>query len=501
MNKDIRRYFNKLGMLYKKFIPGGGYFGVRVFTMIDEYYYNDKNYDTQYKVGLNLGKFKSMTSSRAEIEISLYIKESLILVDHISKILTNSEDGEITHYSQKSFCYRDNGNLKLEVESIVLLKKRSNNDYAFAIVYKSLEGEIIDRFQIDLDKYDLIELHNLLRSFSQISYNLTINLAVSDFYSNINADTKAKRDVSPDNDFTNKSTNFLNIPNNAEIPISVENVSESELNLDSDSSFGLKVPNMTSIDIKVDKDTINQITNSNLETVEDVVVEPSENIFDDFKNDVFGDELEDVPDEDTTTEQESQSSEIPTEEIQENNDDTEITTTDSDVQQVESNKETKETEIDYSEYSNKFGETLFNVIKSNYKFKINDKHKTIILEELDTQSQILFEQSLANAIYTIRNYNLSAYNIKPAFIMLLLNTNLKETLDKLKISYDDRGLYYLLQALLIIDRTKSDDIMFKEEQSNLMKEKTEECLNILLESYKTRFDENSQYHNILNQHF
>lgn len=500
MNKDVRRYFNKLGMLYKKFIPGGGYLGVRVFTMIDEYYYNNKNYDTQYKVGLNLGKFKTMTSSRAEIEVSLYIKESLILVDHISKILTNAEDGEITHYSQKSFCYRDKGNLKLEVESMVLLKKRSNNDYVFAIVYKSLDGEVIDRFQIDLDKYDLIELHNLLRSFSQISYNLTINLAVSDFYSNINADTKAKRDVSKDtNNYNEQLNNFSNIPNNMEIPISVENVTESELNIDTDSSFGLKVPTLTSIDIKVDKNTIDQITNSNLQTVEDVIVEPSEDMFNDFKNDVFGDMTEDIPEEESTSDPEETVVEEanPVEEKI-----TPKVTENSTVDESETIPEEKANdEIDYSEYSNKFGSILFNIIQANYKFKINTSHKTIMLNELDSQSQMLFEQSLNKAIYTIRNYNLSAYNIKPAFIVLLLNTNLKETIDKLKVSYDDRGLYYLLQALLIIDRTKSDDIMFKEEQANLMKEKTEESLKILTESYNTRFEENSTYHKILNQHF
>lgn len=459
MNSSVRKYVNKLGMLYKKYLPDSNLFGVRMFALIDEYYFNDKLVDTSYSVGLNVGRFKSQISSRAQVEITLYLKDTLKIVDNIVLLVQNKQ--EYFEYSKKSE-YRVNYNdVVLDVEAIFAMKKINDNEYRLGVVYKSQTGEIIDSVIVTLDYYDVIEFHNLLKSFTQTSYNFIINLATHQHfklesveYRTTNQSEIIDKGISsivvnaePIDDevlksFEEESTLELNLPIK-NLKITTDNVVNN--NKDSDDTYDNNVTqNSNQYNIEDEENCNNPKEEKNNQ-------DSSNDILDDMKDIMLGDDFD-----------------------EESNDD-------------------KSINVDDIKLHPGVKEFLENI--KQYGCKYSFKDGIPVIEEITPDIKQSFYDLLKNYINMVNNFRLSSVQLKPGFKLMFLTLPIKEFVLSNKLV--NKGLFDILQALYIIKRAKSDEPLFGKFNDEMIEEKIE----LGLKKHEQLINDFKLYKELFNKNF
>ena len=450
MNSSKRKYFDKFGFMFKKYFNNGGLFGARYFAFADEYYFNDKLVDVSFSVGINIGKFKSQISRRAEIELTLYIKDTLKILDMMAIIL--HDKAEYKEFSKKAEYRKNYNEVVLTVEGVLGLKKISDTLYRLGIVYREPNtNEIIEYSVVELDKYDLLELHNMLRTFTQTSYNIMTQLGIQ--YSTKNTD----KIISKQDTLTQ---GISNISTNAEIID--ENINLDELN------FELKVP---SISVDIEHETVIKESNIDIPEIEEInetssndeeVTEVSDDTLNDISNSLMDDEDDDDNDEAYNDYQQKMNTLY-------KKDDDHID--ESEEETIIDNDEENEGEIK-EEYNEQLSEIVTGLEKAGVTFSNVNNYP--IIENIPDNISQFFYSKLHETILHINSYGLSSIKIKPAFILLLLNHNIKEFIHQNNLI--NKGLYDILQSLFLINKTKSDEPMFNKFNTDMINERIENYL-------------------------
>jgi len=497
MNSSRRKYFDKFGFFFKKYITNGNVFGARYFAYADEYYFNDKLVDVSFNVGINLGKFKSQISRRAEIEITIYIKDALKILDLLAQIITGKR--EFGEFSKKSEYRKNYNEVVIEVEGVLGIKKINDNLYKLGVFYRNIHTqEIMEYSVVEFDHYDMIEFHNMLKAFTQTSYNIITQLGIK--YSTLNPD-----EIISKQDTLTKGIGTI---------VTNANIVEEDINLDN-LSFELKVPSISidieneevvkeSDNIKVSYECQIESTNEqnteekqeNITEEENVIEETSAEIHQDINinqeventDNLLLNELQEELDEEDVDDSVYEEYQNKIKSLY--NNDTE--SNENSQQESESNENIK-ISSDLLQISDKLKEIIKGLEQAGVIFEFID-NKYPIIKEIPNHVSEFFYTKLREFISIINNYGLTAVKIKPAFVLLLLNHKLKEFVTQNNLL--NKGLYDLLQSLYLINKVKSDEPMFGKFNDEMIQERLLKYLdehdqmieNKDIEKYKSLID-------------